>query len=560
VIFEQRLAYDDLDQITKAWSTANGAVSSELYGYDQLGRLASTHPTDTRLNPAEEVFQYDLAGNRTYVFDDANGIAQTYAHAPTTNRLTRVIQSEAGNPLYRDHTLAYQSDGALATRTRSDAQGAQMVQRNESFAYDAVGLIERYRVQRDVGGMQGVCAPDASSQPISEWRYRFGPLQEREQKRQYLSDVPTGGLAWTYTLLGADAKQLASYNGIQGAFCGQPPTTVWLWPVEYNSYGPAHTHVIMRPGGTSEYVLHDHLGSARITLDNAARVIESQSYTAYGDHRTHDGEAARTSYIGRETDKESDLGFNGVRLYDPTYGRFLSVDPLWGKYLPLQSYQYAANNPVMMLDDGGKEIVGSREEDREYLKSSMCSHFGVDVSFTDLGAMMISADELAEASSRIDPMSYGQLLGINEMANDKTKVLNVVALPGEEYRKDRLKLPSTDKDGKVIGTVSNEYVTGKDMSEKFVSNSDAPNNSFVLIRPAIAEKETFNAVGGGQTKPCGTCVLMHALLDHAMPWFKYGVSATRKEGVTSHNVGLLTKAKSQARDGSDHNDQGEKSR
>ena len=108
----------------------------------------------------------------------------------------------------------------------------------------------------------------------------------------------------------------------------QPPTSVWLWPVEYNSYGSAHT-----------------------------RVIESQSYTAYGDHRTHDGQASRTSYIGRETDKESDLGFNGVRLYDPTYGRFLSVDPLWGKYLPLQSYQYAANNPVMMLDDGGKEIV-----------------------------------------------------------------------------------------------------------------------------------------------------------------------------------------------------------
>ena len=212
----------------------------------------------------------------------------------------------------------------------------------------------------------------ASSQPITEWRYRFGPLQEREQKRQYLSDVPAGGLAWTYTLLGADAKQLASYNGIQGAFCGQPPTSVWLWPVEYNSYGPAHTRVITRPGGTPEYVLHDHLGSARITLDNAARVIESQSYTAYGDHRTHDGEAARTSYIGRETDKESDLGFGAcpealrgsVRLYDPTYGRFLSVDPLWGKYLPLQSYQYAANNPVMMLDDGGDTIVFFTEKAR----------------------------------------------------------------------------------------------------------------------------------------------------------------------------------------------------
>jgi RHS repeat-associated protein len=113
----------------------------------------------------------------------------------------------------------------------------------------------------------------------------------------------------------------------------------------------------MRPTGAVEYVLHDHLGSARITLDNAARVIESRSYTAFGDELTSSGTGARTSYIGRETDNESDLGFYGVRLYDPTYGRFLSTDPLWSKYLPLQSFQYAGNSPVMMLDDGGKEIV-----------------------------------------------------------------------------------------------------------------------------------------------------------------------------------------------------------
>jgi hypothetical protein len=42
-------------------------------------------------------------------------------------------------------------------------------------------------------------------------------------------------------------------------------------------------------------------------------------------------------------------------MYDPTYGRFLSTDPLWSKYLPLQSYQYAGNNPVMMVDRSGKD-------------------------------------------------------------------------------------------------------------------------------------------------------------------------------------------------------------
>ena len=142
---------------------------------------------------------------------------------------------------------------------------------------------------------------------------------------------------------------------------------------------------------------HDHLGSARITLDNAARVIESQSYTAYGDHRTHDGEASRTSYIGRETDKESDLGFYGVRMYDPTYGRFLSVDPLWSKYLPLQSYQYAANNPVMMLDDGGKWIQAVGDKAQEAVRNSVPTCFRSSVTFTSEG--ILNVGPLIEAAA-----------------------------------------------------------------------------------------------------------------------------------------------------------------
>lgn len=38
-----------------------------------------------------------------------------------------------------------------------------------------------------------------------------------------------------------------------------------------------------------------------------------------------------------------------MRLYDPNYGRFLSTDPLWSKYLPLQSYQYAGNSPGQVV-------------------------------------------------------------------------------------------------------------------------------------------------------------------------------------------------------------------
>jgi|LauGreDrversion4_2_1035121.scaffolds.fasta_scaffold82379_1 RHS repeat-associated protein len=119
--------------------------------------------------------------------------------------------------------------------------------------------------------------------------------------------------------------------------------------------------------------MHDHLGSARITLDNSARVIESRSYMAFGEELTSSGTGARTSYIGRETDNESDLGFGAcpealrgsVRMYEPLYGRFLSTDPLWAKYLPLQSYQYAGNEPLHHTDRSGFVVVFEGKEFEE---------------------------------------------------------------------------------------------------------------------------------------------------------------------------------------------------
>ncbi len=261
-------------------------------------------------------------------------------------------------PPTRMHTLAYDADGALQTRTQNEVADGMEVQRIETFAYDAFELIHRYTVRRDVAAVgAGLgCAADAAQQPMDDWRYRFGPLQEREQKRQYATagNAAVDGLRWTYTLLGADAKQLATYNGLQGAFCGQPDATVWMWPVEHNAWGPAGTRVIMRPTGAREYVVHDHLGSARLTLDNTGQIVERRSYRAFGTETSSAGEGARTSYIGREKDVESDLGFYGVRMYEPTYGRFLSVDPLWGEFAQMTPYHYCGNNPLILTDPSGE--------------------------------------------------------------------------------------------------------------------------------------------------------------------------------------------------------------
>jgi RHS repeat-associated protein len=125
---------------------------------------------------------------------------------------------------------------------------------------------------------------------------------------------------------------------------------------------------------------------------------------AFGEELTSSGTGARTSYIGRETDNESDLGFYGVRLYDPTYGRFLSTDPLWAKYLPLQSYQYAGNSPVMMIDPSG--MAG--EDPKEAQRVSSTVALGASVAGVGVGALQVVAGITACAT----PTGVGQVGGV----------------------------------------------------------------------------------------------------------------------------------------------------
>jgi len=93
----------------------------------------------------------------------------------------------------------------------------------------------------------------------------------------------------------------------------------------------------------------------RLTYNAQGDVQETADYEPFGAVVAEAGEEARTGYIGRETDNESNLGFNGVRLYDQQYGRFLSTDAMWEKYRALQPYQYSNNRPIVISDANGND-------------------------------------------------------------------------------------------------------------------------------------------------------------------------------------------------------------
>jgi RHS repeat-associated protein len=83
--------------------------------------------------------------------------------------------------------------------------------------------------------------------------------------------------------------------------------------------------------------------------------------------RTWDnGSTCRYGFNGKENDDEVKIDANGneiqgsqqdygMRIYDPRVGRFLSVDPLEGKFPFYTPYQYAGNCPIRFIDLDGAE-------------------------------------------------------------------------------------------------------------------------------------------------------------------------------------------------------------
>jgi len=69
--------------------------------------------------------------------------------------------------------------------------------------------------------------------------------------------------------------------------------------------------------------------------------------------RSMASDAAKEGFTGHERDHEVGLDYMVARRYDPTLGRFMSVDPMADEYPGLNPYHYVMNNPLIYLDPTG---------------------------------------------------------------------------------------------------------------------------------------------------------------------------------------------------------------
>ncbi|MEE3486276.1 MAG: RHS repeat-associated core domain-containing protein, partial [Bacteroidales bacterium] len=97
-------------------------------------------------------------------------------------------------------------------------------------------------------------------------------------------------------------------------------------------------------------------------------VTQNVAYIPYGEVFVEQRNGTwNTPYLfnAKELDEETGLYYYGARYLDPTGTRWLSVDPLFEKYVGMTPYGYCMGNPVGLVDVDGRRPI--YDEDGNFL-------------------------------------------------------------------------------------------------------------------------------------------------------------------------------------------------
>jgi RHS repeat-associated protein len=126
--------------------------------------------------------------------------------------------------------------------------------------------------------------------------------------------------------------------------------------------------------GDWEWFLGDALGSVRQLVDDNGTVVLARDYTPFGLVLSESGLGSSGYGYTGEQQAVPELIYLRARLYSPSLGRFLSVDPFPGYAgLPqtLNVYVYCLNNVINCTDPSGELPPWLEELVVDFLISSL---------------------------------------------------------------------------------------------------------------------------------------------------------------------------------------------
>jgi RHS repeat-associated protein len=299
------------------WVAQASNLSSQDYTYDAAGRLATVEDTPADGGCTIRTYGYDADSNRTST--ETQPPATDGSCNPTATGTTVTHSYDAADRL-KDSGVTYDAFGRI-TNLPASIMGGTAVSASY-FVNDMVRSLtkgsvtrtwtldplQRLRASTDTGGATGTRTNHyASDSDVPAW------ITEASGPTSWTRNIPgpSGGLAAIQDSTAGTVLQLTNLHGDVIAQASLDPT-------------------VQAPLATFDT---DEFG--------VPRAATSPRYGWLGSKQ-------------RETDPISGLVLMGRRLYIPTLGRFLQVDPVRGG--AANAYDYAGQDPINTFDLTGESV------------------------------------------------------------------------------------------------------------------------------------------------------------------------------------------------------------
>ncbi len=333
-------AYDNKDRLSTVTDWA-GRVTT--YVYDDDGKILSY----TLPNGSKAIYSYDAAGRPTGI-----------SHQKSTNVVicsSSFVLDQGGNHLEENIIEPYTTAPALTAGTTNYTTNA----RNETT-----------QVGSATNTFDGNGATTNQAGQTLTWDTKDNLLTAYTKTFFYDGNETRRAKTGKRYVINELSNSVIAETNDAGTY------------LYYYVYGP--TGLLYRQNASTsavEYYHYDFRGSTIAMTDASQNTVRQYQYDAYGKILQQTPAVASDDnpfrYVGQQgvQYEEPNLYFMRARYYDPTTGKFLSEDPIWGTNL----FAYGNDNPVMMIDASGLSSTYSSENSTATLASANGSAY----SFTD---------------------------------------------------------------------------------------------------------------------------------------------------------------------------------
>ena len=305
------------------------AIHDDSYDYDQVGNVAAISDAVA-----------GNRGNRDMAYD-------------ALNRLTGTTSPMFGTASYTYDVL----DNLTHVQVTAGSQA-----RNQDYCYDGANRLTNIKT----GGCGGTSVIGLGYDVQGNLANKNGVLYGFDYGNRMRSGGPE---TYRYDAYGRRVRSINGTGGILYSLYGQAGQLLWQrdqrtsqrrnYVYLQGSLLAEHRRPI---GSTTETIVYQHtdaLGSPVATTDSAKAVLQRSEYEPYGyllNRAMEDG----PGYTGHATDAATGLVYMQQRYYDPSFGRFLSVDPVTGDSVTgsnFNRYWYANSNPYGFTDPDGRFVL-----------------------------------------------------------------------------------------------------------------------------------------------------------------------------------------------------------